>query len=91
MRETPKREMSEDLWKSPIFLPYAIVDLFHKVIPRHLSRHFIYMSFCFIIQQLYISFLYYAETRNESQSMDASDKKSRIINKTTNGYLHVVL
>ena len=32
MRETPKREMSEDLWKSPMFLPYAIVELCYKVI-----------------------------------------------------------
>jgi len=77
-RETPKREMSEDLWKSPMFLPYVIVDLFHKAILRHLSWYFIYISFCFIIQQLDILFLYYAETRNEWQSMEMSDKKGAL-------------
>lgn len=36
-RETPKREIAGILWKSPMFLPYVIVDLFHKAILRHLS------------------------------------------------------
>ena len=91
MRETPKREMSDNLWKSPMFLPYVIVDLFHKGILRHLSWDFIYILFCFIIQQLDILFLYYAETRNEWGNMDTSDKKGRIIYKSTYGYLLVVL
>ena len=77
-RETPKREIAGILWKSPMFLPYVIVDLFHKAILRHLSWYFIYISFCFIIQQVYISFLYYAETRNECGSMVASDKKGAL-------------
>jgi hypothetical protein len=78
MRETPKREMSDNLWKSPMFLPYVIVELCYKAILRYLSSHFIYILFCFIIQQLDILFLYYAETRNEWQSMEMSDKKGAL-------------
>jgi hypothetical protein len=90
-RETPKREIAGILWKSPMFLPYVIVELCYKAILRHLSWDFIYISFCFIIQQLDILFLYYVETRNEWGNMDASDKKGRIIYKSTYGYLLVVL